>query len=135
MTDAGPRVRKQVYELSAQDFVGHPIWEFCSDEEGIEGQDEATVRPAEKTALSGESPGTCVVAAEVVFADGSSGSGYLYNCEESDIGCAQPNVFAGQSQINFWLGWLRFIPNASARVADMYQKVGKSKEEIFPLEF
>ncbi len=135
MTSPGRRVRKRVYELSLQDFADHPIWEFCSDEEDVGGQDEATVRPAEMDDLSGQLPGACVVAADVTFADGSSGVGYLYNCDEGDIGCTQPNVFAGESQINFWLGWLRFVPNVSERVTENYRKIGKDRDAIFPLSF
>jgi hypothetical protein len=37
--------RKQVYELTVEDLRQHPVWEFALDEEGEEGQDEATVRP------------------------------------------------------------------------------------------
>lgn len=130
-----PGVRKQVYELLPQDFIDHPIWEFCSDEEGTEGQDEATVRPTEKTELSEGLPGGSVVAADVAFPDGSMGVGYLYACDENDIGCLQPNLFAGQSQVNFYLGWLRFVPDAPNRVAENYKKIGKDKEGVFPLSF
>jgi hypothetical protein len=40
MTESASRIRKQVYELTAQDFLHHPIWEFYSDEEGVDGHDE-----------------------------------------------------------------------------------------------
>lgn len=135
MPDSASSIRKQVYELTVQDFLDHPIWEFCSDEEGVEGQDEATVRPTNKTELTNEFPGACVLAAKVGFADGSSGAGYLYNCEDDDIGCVQPNLLVDASQINFWLGWLRFIPNAAERVQLEYQKIGKSKDAVFPISF
>jgi hypothetical protein len=130
-----PGVRKQVYELLSQDFIDHPIWEFCSDEEGAEGQDEATVRPTEKTELSEGLAGAFVVAADVAFADESIGVGYLYACDENDIACLQPNLFAGQSQVNLYLGWLRFVPDAPNRVAENYKKIGKDKEGVFPLSF
>src|SRR5205814_561097 len=39
------KIRKQVYNLTAADLSEHPVWEFAEDEEGTEGQDEATVRP------------------------------------------------------------------------------------------
>jgi hypothetical protein len=135
MPDSAPPIRKQVYELTVQDFLDHPIWGFCSDEEGVEGQDEATVRPTTKTELTAELPGACVLAAKVGFADGSSGAGYLYNCEEDDIGRVQPNLLAGASQVNFWLGWLRFIPNAAERVQLGYRKIGKTKDAVFPISF
>jgi hypothetical protein len=124
MTESASRIRKQVYELTTQDFLDHPIWEFCSDEEGVEGQDEATVRPTTKTKLTAELPGACVLAAKVGFADGSSGAGYLYNCEEDDIGCVQPNLLAGASQVNcqFLAGMAALYPErcgaSSTRVSE-----------------
>jgi hypothetical protein len=36
------KIRKQVYELTTDDLELSPIWEFAADEEGEEGQDEAT---------------------------------------------------------------------------------------------
>jgi hypothetical protein len=135
MSDSAARIRKQVYELTAQDFLDHAIWEFCSDETGLEGQDEATVRPTNKTELTDELPGACVIAAKVGFADGSWGTGYLYNCRQDDIGCLQPNLLAGASQVNFWLGWLRFIPNAAERVQVGYRKIGKTNDAVFPASF
>jgi len=135
MTDSASRIRKQVYELTTQDFLDYPIWEFCPEEEGVDGQDEATVRPTTKAELTNELPGSCVVAAKVWLADGSSSAGYLYNCEEHDIGCVQPNLLAGASQVNFWLGSLRFIPNPTERVQLGYRKIGKTKDAVFPLSF
>jgi hypothetical protein len=41
------KIRKQVYELKLDDVRRFPVWEFALDEEGEEGQDEATVRPCE----------------------------------------------------------------------------------------
>ncbi len=39
------RVRKQPNELTAADWECSKVWEFCLDEEGVDGQDESTVRP------------------------------------------------------------------------------------------
>ena len=46
------RIRKQVYDLTAEDLRRYPLWEFCLDEEGIEGQDEATVKPSDPRCLA-----------------------------------------------------------------------------------
>jgi hypothetical protein len=37
------KTRKQVYDLTRENLSKFPIWEFALDEEGDEGQDEATV--------------------------------------------------------------------------------------------
>ena len=34
------KIRKQVYELTISDIEEFPVWEFASDEEGDDGQDE-----------------------------------------------------------------------------------------------
>jgi hypothetical protein len=40
-----PAIRKQVTDLLTDDLERFSIWEFALDEEGEQGQDEATVRP------------------------------------------------------------------------------------------
>jgi hypothetical protein len=135
MNSPAPLLRKQVYLLSPQDLIDYPIWEFCSDEEGVDGQDEATVRPSEESEVPGYSPGVYVVAADAVFSDGITAPGYLYSGEPSDMGCVQPNLFTGSSQVNFWLGWLRFIGNVEEIIAGNYKLLGKSRESIFPISF
>ena len=135
MEDTASPIRKQVYLLSIQDLIDHPIWEFCSDEEGVDGQDEATVRPSEESEVPGFSPGAYVVAADALLGDGTSVLGYLYSGEPSDMGCIQPNIIVGSSQVNFWLGWLRFITNKEEKIANNYELIGKSRESIFPIAF
>jgi hypothetical protein len=39
------KTRKPVNELTVEDLLAFPIWEFAADEEGAEGQDETWVRP------------------------------------------------------------------------------------------
>jgi hypothetical protein len=51
------------------------------------------------------------------------------------MGCVQPNLFTGSSQVNFWLGWLRFIGNVEEIIAGNYKLLGKSRESIFPISF
>src|ERR1700759_794901 len=37
--------RKPIDQITVPDLVDFPIWEFCLDEEGVEGMDETWVRP------------------------------------------------------------------------------------------
>jgi len=39
------KTRKPVNELSVEDLLAFPIWEFATDEEDVQGQDETWVRP------------------------------------------------------------------------------------------
>ncbi|HEY1742036.1 MAG TPA: hypothetical protein VGG18_02650 [Granulicella sp.] len=125
--------RRQVYLLSDQDLREHLLWEFCSDEESIEDQDEATLRPAEARELQGYVSGAYVMATDVIFADGSTEAGYVYSGEPRDFGCTQPHVVIAGKQIGFWLGSLRFAGNLEGIISLAYQSLGRSPESAFPL--
>ena len=43
--------RKPLDEITVADLVDFPIWEFCLDEEGVEGMDETWVRPLAAAAV------------------------------------------------------------------------------------
>lgn len=122
------RIRKQVYELVEQDFQRQLIWEFCLDEEGEEGQDEATVRPSTELEVPGLSLGAFVVAADFQLADGTQFEGYLYSGPNDDLGCVQPNMFTTGGQINFWSGIGKRDPT------NLYSQLGKSAAKTFPIE-
>ena len=70
------KIRKQVYDLAVSDLENHPIWEFALDEEGEDGQDEATVRPWEGGEPLNPADGMFVVRATFELADGTRLVGY-----------------------------------------------------------
>ena len=39
------KTRKPIDALTIEDLEAFPVWEFATDEEGVEGQDETWVRP------------------------------------------------------------------------------------------
>jgi hypothetical protein len=128
------RVRRQVYDLTVEDLERYPLWEFALDEEDEEGQDEATVKPSEETEVPGYSPGVYILAADATFADGTTAIGYLYSGGPEDgMGCTQPNIVTTSGQVNFWLGWLRFVKDPQARIAEACQILGKDRSSIFPI--
>jgi hypothetical protein len=43
--------RKPIDQITVPDLVDFPIWEFCLDEEGVEGMDETWVRPLAAAAV------------------------------------------------------------------------------------
>jgi hypothetical protein len=43
--------RKPIDQITAADLVDFPIWEFCLDEEDVEGMDETWVRPLAAAAV------------------------------------------------------------------------------------
>jgi hypothetical protein len=126
------RIRKQVYDLTTEDFRRYPLWEFCLDEEGTEGQDEATVKPSDDSEVPGYSPGAYVMAADFKLSDGSSMEGYIYSSEPDDFSCAQPNIIVESGQINFWFG-IR-VPEVE-KLKRIYERLGKTSGQLFPLGY
>ena len=129
------KIRKQVYELSADDFAHFPIWEFALDEEGEEGQDEATVRPYQASGPLNPSDGMFVVRAQFQLADGTRFAGYLTPPVQGDsgLGTLQPIVITDRGQVVFWCGTL--APSA-VEIGASYKRLGKSSAtEVFPVKF
>ena len=127
------RVRKQVYELTPDDLQKCPVWEFALDEEGEEGQDEATVRPRpELKAIADRSEGDLVCAAEFRLADDTVLNGYIYAQEETNLGAVQPVIVTRGGQVAFWHGVSKPDPDQIARA---YAALGRAKEAVFPVSF
>jgi len=71
-----PDTRKPVDDLTVEDFLAYPIWEFALDEEGIEGRDETWVRPVDsKQVPKGEY--SQLVGSEFVTAGGENLHGFM----------------------------------------------------------
>jgi hypothetical protein len=128
------KIRKQVYELKLDDFVKHAVWEFALDEEGEEGQDEATVRPFTPTGALNPSYGMFVVRADFRLADGTQMHGYLTPPVQgnSSLGTLQPIIITDRGQVFFWCGT---ITPAVAHLADNYARLGKDAAGTFPITF
>ncbi len=126
------RIRKQVYDLTADDFRRYPLGEFCLDEEGMPGQDEATVKPSDDLGVPAYSPGAYVVATDFVLADGSSMEGYIYSGEPEDFGCITPCIFLEEGRVGFW--FRRRTPTAN-QIGSVYERIGKKPHELFPIRF
>jgi len=77
MSDQVPAsTRRQVYELTLSDLEAVPVWEYASDEETIEGQDEATVRPCSDS-LAKSMDNSKVVRTIFTLADGTEFLGFV----------------------------------------------------------
>jgi len=130
-----PRIRKQVYELTPEDLQRCPIWEYALDEEGEEGQDEATVRPVEPNGLLDPEHGSYIVRAILNLADGTRFTGYMNTPFQGDIGLGtlQPVIVVPTGQIVFWWGMIQ--PSATD-IAESFKRLDKaSPRQIFPLKF
>ncbi|HEX4141045.1 MAG TPA: hypothetical protein VHY09_11900 [Candidatus Methylacidiphilales bacterium] len=124
------KIRKQVYELTVDDFEKFPVWEFALDEEGEEGQDEATVRPSAAPLPLAPSESMFIVRAKFSLADGTRHMGYLTPGHAADdLGSIQPLIITPQGQVIFWMGVSR------GDTGPLYQKLGKGAAQIFPIAF
>ena len=131
----GSRIRRQVYDLGVDDLDRHPVWEFALDEEGEEGQDEATVRPYEVSGAVDPSAGMFIVRAWLSLADGTLIRGYLTPPVQGDstLGTLQPAAVLEAGQVTFWCGMLEPEP---AYIAASYARLGKSSAaQVFPINF
>ncbi len=128
------RIRKQAYELASTDFEEYPIWEFALDEEGEEGQDEATVRPWEGHEPLDPAEGMFVVRATFLLADGATCVGYLTPPVQGDtsIGTIQPILLTEQGQVAFWCG--ATAPSAET-IRSAYAKLGREATGVFPCRY
>jgi hypothetical protein len=129
------RVRRQVDELTPEDLERFPVWEFALDEEGEEGQDEATVRPYEAMLPLNPSDGMFIVRATLTLSDGTSFKGYLTPPVQGETGIStfQPAVVVPNGQVSFWCGMLAPQPD---HIAKCYSLLGKSSsKQVFPVQF
>ena len=70
------KTRKPVNELTVEDFLAFPVWEFATDEEGVEGQDETWVRPVRRSQVPLEAYSQ-LVAADFTTARGLKLQGFM----------------------------------------------------------
>jgi hypothetical protein len=137
-------IRKQVYELTVTDLVQFPTWEFALDEEGTEGQDEATVRPYPFEEALDPKAGTFVIRATFKLNDGTDMKGYMTTRgppltmrrprdDSLNLGRVQPVIISSGGQVIFWRG---IFKPTNEEIEANYRRLGKSSSaEVFPLRF
>ncbi|MGH9856006.1 MAG: hypothetical protein ACREBD_39730 [Blastocatellia bacterium] len=128
------KVRKQVYDLTLDDLSEHPAWEFALEEEGEEGQDEATVRPYAVSGVLDPADGMFVIAARFMLSDGSEMQGYLTPPVGGNfsLGIVQPHIVTSSGQVPFWFG-IAMPDDASLR--GYYDLLGRQASSVFPLRY
>jgi hypothetical protein len=130
----GPKIRKQAYQLTPEDMVRFPVWEFALDEEGAPDQDEATVRPVQSDGPIDPSLGTFLVKASFVLADGTAFVGYV--TPSSGAGAADtvdPIILSASGPIFFWCGIIAPTPD---EISESYKRLNKNAAaEVFPIRF
>jgi len=82
--------RKPIDQITVADLVDFPIWEFCLNEEGVEGMDETWVRPLAAAAVPNGAY-SLSVAAEFETASGLRVNGLIgVTTAEGEVDIAYP---------------------------------------------
>jgi hypothetical protein len=92
-----------VHELSVPDFEAFPCWEYASDEEGREGQDESTVRPMTLAQLA-RATQQVLVSAAFFFPNGRTRLGMVTLNAGADPSGHQPALFLASGPLMFYVG-------------------------------
>jgi hypothetical protein len=116
------RIRKQVDELTASDFEAHPCWEYASDEEDRDGQDECTVRPLALAELIATTQQVFVQAA-FLFPNGRVRLGMVTLNAGNDVSSHQPVLFLPDGLLGFYEGASEPEPSAVKRFIAKLKKV------------
>lgn len=121
-----------MYHLSLDDLSDIPIWEYALDEEGMPGQDEATVKPRPDLSAVDPSEGSFVVHTMFESASGATFRGYSQPAASPDLGLIQPTIIAKGSHIHFWFGIIR---PRGRHIERSYQLLEMSPDDLFPVRF
>jgi hypothetical protein len=132
VAEPAPHARKRIGDIRASDLRESPVWEFALDEEGLDGQDEETVRPRPEVDRVDPRDGVFVVLAEFRAADGTRFDGFVSPHEEQTVGYVQPTIVADETHVRFWFGIVAPKPHV---LAAGYRALDKSASELFPLRY
>jgi len=126
-------IRKPANELTPADLEQFSVWEWASDEEGEEDQDETTVRPvlSDKPVRADKS---YIIKANFTLADGTVFVGVFTSAKHmpETVGWLHPIIFTEQGQVLFYYGVMKPTPQ---EVLQNYQRLGKTAVEVFPIKF
>ena len=93
--------RKPIDQITVADLVDFPIWEFCLDEEGVEGMDETWVRPLAAAAVPNGTY-SLSVAAEFETASGLRVNGLIgVTTAEGEVEIAHPVLLFDGKYLSF----------------------------------
>ena len=134
-----PAFLKQFGELTAEDFIQHPVWigvhGMDEAESWYEDCDEETFKPWTGALPVGPEEGMLLVQATFTFADGTRIPGFItpqHENEPLDLGIIQPQMFSSAGRHDFWDGMFQRPPELSAA---FYRVFNKTEGQIYPITF
>jgi hypothetical protein len=136
---ASLKTRKPVYKLMVGDLVAFPIWEFATDEEGVEGQDETWVRPVKRKKVPA---GACSHLVATVFrtAGGQVFHGFMMVNTVGNTAIRAGAVLAK----NFYLvlpdmsedrAWKKGLDFAIRFREDLLKALRRTEAKVFPISY
>src|SRR5580765_6639766 len=134
-----PAFLKQFGELTAEDFIEHPVWigVHGNDEEEswYEDCDEETFKPWTGDLPAGPEKGMLLVQATFTFADVTIVPGFITPQDDQqpfDLGIIQPQIFSAAGRHNFWEG---MFPRPPELRAAFHRAFNKTEGQIYPITF
>ena len=134
------KTRKPVDKLAPTDFKAFPIWEFASDEEGVEGQDETWVRPVARAQVPPNAYSQ-LVGAHFMTSKGRKLDGFMNVTTAGDAIEIQPGSIVRR-------GIYQCLPTISKAKAvaekcdwalrdrkDLAKALGLAEADVFPLRY
>ena len=123
--------RKPIDGITSEDLDAFPIWEFATDEEGVEGQDETWIRPVASSIISRKAY-SLSVAAKFVTASGRELPGLVGVTTAGSIKLGHAALVPNGKYI--------FVPSpkfsdAKTEYKNIAASLGMSEPEVFPLRF
>ena len=107
------RIRKDAGEITPSDLHLYTSWEFCLDEEGVEGQTECTMRPFKHPDSQLSLGDFCQVACEFTFPNLTEHVGWIQlGCLEFGAEFESPNDFEPEIFLE---------PDAAVKINDIGQ--------------
>lgn len=139
-TENGDVVLKSLGELRESDFVNYPVWVLCHildyDEPWYDKTDEETYRP-----WTGKVPVKprfdFIGKTTFHFKDGTVYTGFTHICNNFDyspvpFSLVMAILLNNDQQESFWSGG---IERSEQKIREFYLRIGKTAEEIFPIQY
>lgn len=120
--------RKPVEELTVADLEAFPVWEFATEEEGAEEQDETWVKPVPAATVPADGYSLSVAAA-LKLASGLVYPGVLFCDTHAGFEVAALALLTTGGRVLFTPG------DTPAEIRRALKRLGLSHAQVFPLEY
>jgi hypothetical protein len=133
-------VRKQDYELSANDLLQYPVWEYALDEEEIDNQNERTLRPSLASPPIDPSDAYFIIRATFRLKNGAQLKGFIKPVKQQYDNFMKPVIpfdlnpviISDNDNVAFCYGKIK--PDQE-QIDNNYKRLGYPSNEVFPITF